>query len=226
MIAKRPLRVLVLGASGFIGRHLVFGEGGASASLFTTLAALPLIPVPGDGGQRVQPIHIDDLTQAIVRLLESEAWSGQRIAAVGPQSLTVRAFLQVLRDAMGLGRTATLQVPMIVVRAAASLGNRFPRALLDTETLGMLLRGNTASSAHIVSLLGRTPRAPKFFIDPAAAQTVATRAKLAWLLPILRISVAALPSQYWRYHRIWTALGVPAFVAFIAIFYLMVVKPA
>ncbi|HEV7393118.1 MAG TPA: DUF2269 domain-containing protein [Burkholderiales bacterium] len=35
-----------------------------------------------------------------------------------------------------------------------------------------------------------------------------------------------LPPLFWRYHRIWTALGVPAFVAFIAIFYLMVVKPA
>ena len=36
----------------------------------------------------------------------------------------------------------------------------------------------------------------------------------------------ALPALFWRYHRIWTALGVPAFIAFIAIFYLMVVKPA
>jgi uncharacterized membrane protein len=35
-----------------------------------------------------------------------------------------------------------------------------------------------------------------------------------------------LPRLFWRYHHIWTALGVPAFVAFIAIFYLMVVKPA
>jgi uncharacterized membrane protein len=37
---------------------------------------------------------------------------------------------------------------------------------------------------------------------------------------------AALPSLFWRYHRIWTGLGAPAFIAFIAIFYLMVVKPA
>jgi uncharacterized membrane protein len=36
----------------------------------------------------------------------------------------------------------------------------------------------------------------------------------------------SLPSLFWRYHRTWTALGVPAFVAFIAIFYLMTVKPA
>ena len=37
---------------------------------------------------------------------------------------------------------------------------------------------------------------------------------------------AALPPLFWRYHRLWTALGFPAFIAFIAIFYLMVVKPA
>ena len=37
---------------------------------------------------------------------------------------------------------------------------------------------------------------------------------------------AALPARFWRYHAVWTALGWPAFAAFIAIFFLMVVKPA
>jgi uncharacterized membrane protein len=35
-----------------------------------------------------------------------------------------------------------------------------------------------------------------------------------------------LTQRFWRYHRVWTALGWPAFIAFIAIFFLMVVKPA
>jgi uncharacterized membrane protein len=39
-------------------------------------------------------------------------------------------------------------------------------------------------------------------------------------------SGAPLPERFWRYHRLWTGLGVPAFLAFIAIFYLMVTKPA
>jgi uncharacterized membrane protein len=36
---------------------------------------------------------------------------------------------------------------------------------------------------------------------------------------------APLPARYWRFDRLWTALGVPAFLAFVVIFYLMVVKP-
>jgi uncharacterized membrane protein len=35
----------------------------------------------------------------------------------------------------------------------------------------------------------------------------------------------ALPAQYWRYFRVWVILGIPAFFAFVAIFYLMVAKP-
>jgi len=34
-----------------------------------------------------------------------------------------------------------------------------------------------------------------------------------------------LPPLYWRYLRFWTALGVPAFFALTAVFYLMVAKP-
>ena len=34
-----------------------------------------------------------------------------------------------------------------------------------------------------------------------------------------------LPPQYWRYFKTWVALGVPAFAAFIVIFWLMVAKP-
>lgn len=35
----------------------------------------------------------------------------------------------------------------------------------------------------------------------------------------------ALPPLYWRYLRIWTALGIPAFVALVIVFYLMTAKP-
>lgn len=36
---------------------------------------------------------------------------------------------------------------------------------------------------------------------------------------------SALPPQYWRYFKIWVALGIPAFAAFVVIFWLMVAKP-
>ena len=35
-----------------------------------------------------------------------------------------------------------------------------------------------------------------------------------------------LPPQYWRYARVWFWLGVPAFCALLAVYWLMVFKPA
>lgn len=36
---------------------------------------------------------------------------------------------------------------------------------------------------------------------------------------------AELPARYWRFLRIWVALGIVAFVALVIVFYLMVAKP-
>jgi uncharacterized membrane protein len=36
---------------------------------------------------------------------------------------------------------------------------------------------------------------------------------------------AVLPPLYWRYFRIWVALGIPAFLSLVVVFYLMVAKP-
>ncbi|WP_408303962.1 DUF2269 family protein [Paraburkholderia bryophila] len=38
--------------------------------------------------------------------------------------------------------------------------------------------------------------------------------------------VATLPQQYWHYARYWEWLGYPAFVAMVAVYWLMVFKPA
>jgi uncharacterized protein YbjT (DUF2867 family) len=169
---------------------LVFGVGGESAALFMRLAALPVIPVPGDGSQQVQPVHIDDLTAAILRLLISDDHDRRRIAAVGPKAVSLRDFLAGLRSALALGRATFLRVPMTFVRIAAAAGDRLEGGLLDRESLGMLVRGNVASAGPFSEVLGRTPRAVDRFIAPVAARALANEARLGWLLPVLRYSVA------------------------------------
>jgi uncharacterized membrane protein len=49
--------------------------------------------------------------------------------------------------------------------------------------------------------------------------------RMAKLLVEADRTESALPSQYWTCARWWELLGYPAFVAMIAVFYLMVAKP-
>jgi len=60
----------------------------------------------------------------------------------------------------------------------------------------MLARGNAADAGPLAALLGRQPRAVRDFISQPAATRC--QAQLDWLLPLLRLSIAAV----W----IWTAI--------------------
>lgn len=49
--------------------------------------------------------------------------------------------------------------------------------------------------------------------------------RMAAMAAAARDASGELPARYWRYARWWEALGYPAFVAMLAVFYLMVAKP-
>jgi uncharacterized protein YbjT (DUF2867 family) len=169
---------------------LVYGAGGTSAHLFTLLASLPLIPLPGRGEQRVQPIHVDDLAKAVVVLAESDLYRGERVSLVGARPLTLRDFLATLGSEMGKGRARFLPVPMPLVALGTRTASLMPGSLLDSETLQMLNRGNTADHTATERLLGRPPRPVEAFIPREAARNIRTAAALGWLAPVLRIAIA------------------------------------
>ena len=54
----------------------------------------------------------------------------------------------------------------------------------------MLQHGNTASARDSAHWLGHAPRAVEHFVAPHNAAAIRTQARLAWLLPILRLSIA------------------------------------
>lgn len=138
---------------------MVFGSGGASARLFRRLARLPIVLLPGSGEQRVQPLHIDDLTEAVVHLLGDATANRTRVELVGPQSFSLRELLAGLRAAQHLSPPRFLSVPMPLVRAAAHVAALSPIAPLDSETLAILEAGTRGDPATIRQLLGRPPRA-------------------------------------------------------------------
>ena len=56
----------------------------------------------------------------------------------------------------------------------------------------MLERGNTADPAPLTALLHRAPRDPSAFVPASLAPALRDRARLRWLLPVLRLALAAV----------------------------------
>jgi uncharacterized protein YbjT (DUF2867 family) len=186
-LASLPLRAYIVQPS------LVYGKEGASARVFKALASMPATFRFGKAPQLVQPIHVDDLVAAIAGLLRHKlpaqpGTTAQRVPLVGPQALSFTGYLAALRSAMGMGRLRVIPLPASFARLLARIGRWVPGAILDEDALRMLDRGNTADPALTRLLLGRPPRPVAEFITDAAAER--TRAKLDWLLPVLRLSIA------------------------------------
>ncbi|WP_066332213.1 SDR family oxidoreductase [Azohydromonas lata] len=169
---------------------LVFGEDGPSARFFLSLASLPLLALLRSGP--LQPVHVDDAVAAVVALLRAPVarWSGRRIPLVGPQPLPLAEYLQALRAAQGLPRAPVLRVPAPLGALGARVAGALGSTLLDADSWDMLQQGNAAPADGITALLDRAPRPPRDFIPRGRADAARAHARLAWTLPLLRLSLA------------------------------------
>jgi uncharacterized protein YbjT (DUF2867 family) len=147
--------------SAVVRPSLVYGPRSASAALFATLASLPVIATPGRGNQPVQPLHVYELAEAIVHLLERSQplQPGQVFELGGPQPLSYRQMLATYRRALGLGDALWLPVPMGLMQLGAACAQWLPQKVLSRDTLRLLERGNTPAANAATLLLGRAPTA-------------------------------------------------------------------
>ncbi len=174
---------------------LVFGADGTSARLFCALATLPCLALPGGGRQPVQPVHVDDVAQAIVAALAAWGTAAQlasgRLALVGPQPLPLAAYLEALRHGLGLrGRAWVLPLPRGLSAAMMPLAERITGGVLGRDALTMLDQGSVADAGPLTRLLGRAPRATSQFIPPELRGALRAQALLRWFNPVLRWSLA------------------------------------
>jgi uncharacterized protein YbjT (DUF2867 family) len=170
---------------------LVFGADGESAARLLTLAAMPLLLLPDGGRQRVQPVHVDDVVEAMCRLVEAPLTSpagGRSVPLVGPEPITLHDYLQQLRFAVGLPPAAALPVPAALVNIAARLGAR-RGGLLDPDAVTMLRQGSQGPATAITLLLGRAPREASDFLIGEPQAALRAQARLGWLMPLLRITL-------------------------------------
>jgi hypothetical protein len=115
----------------------------------------------------VQPEHLDDLVEAVVRGIGDPAAAGATLAAIGPAALRLQDYLAAPHHALGFGRPALVgPVPPQWALAAAQVVGMLPNSALGADAVRMLLRGNTADTAGFSALLGRAPRAVAAFVAP------------------------------------------------------------
>jgi NADH dehydrogenase len=140
---------------------LQFGPGDGFFNTIAGLARLSpgVIPVPGDGSSRFQPIHAGDVARVVVASLADPSTVGGILELGGPRYWTYR---EITREVLaGLGkRRAILPMPVPLIRLVAGAAELvhlpFPVA---TDQLRQLRLDNVGPLDLIPTRFGFRPRA-------------------------------------------------------------------
>ena len=157
-LAALPLDWTVLRPS------VVYSPDGSygGTSLLRAMAVLPgVIVLPGDGGQRLQPVALHDLARCVVACFADARAVGQVIEIGGPQALTMRDYLGAWRHWFGLPRARALATPGWAVSLASTVGEWLGSGPLGRTMQRMLARGNVLQAGELErmqALLGVVPQ--------------------------------------------------------------------
>jgi NADH dehydrogenase len=125
----------------------MFGPGDA---LFGTLADIarlfPVVPLIGGGRTRLQPVYVEDVAQAIVRMLADPETASRTYELAGPGVYTLRELVSFVLRIVNKHRLL-VPVPFIVAEIQARLFEFLPSPPLTTGQVDLLRLDNLASGA-------------------------------------------------------------------------------
>jgi uncharacterized protein YbjT (DUF2867 family) len=182
--ARHPVTIL---RAGLVLADTSYG----GSSLARALACLPgLMPVVGDGTQRFNPIHADDLALTVAACLRAPPPPGPHPLG-GPEVVTQAAMLRALRGWIGLRPVPLLPLPLRLARLIGGLGDALALGPISRSAVDQLSAGVLAEAG--AELPGPQPRGFSEFLAarPAGSQDL-WHARLYLLRPLLRLTLAFL----------------------------------
>jgi uncharacterized protein YbjT (DUF2867 family) len=143
---------------------VIYGEDGVSAKMFRFQAGLPIQTLAAGGKQRLQPVHIDDICEAVNRWLADNDAQSQTVTCVGQEATDMRGMLDSYRQQLGHSNALHISISSFLVELSAKIGDFIPASPLCSDTLTMLNAGNTGDVTEFTELLGRLPKSYQTFI--------------------------------------------------------------
>jgi NADH dehydrogenase len=113
---------------------------------------------PRRGSFSMTPVHVEDVARAFVRALSDDGTIGRTLELGGSEELTWPEIIRRVAAAAGR-RKLIVPVPVMPVRAAATLLDHFSFFPITRDQLIMLMEGNSVPTSRDFDLLGISPAA-------------------------------------------------------------------
>jgi len=143
---------------------LLFGEGDDFFPRLAFSLLFPVVPVPGDGKARFQPVHVDDIAQALLAAVQRREIVGVHQIG-GPEPVTYDEMLAETMRGTGKHRP-TMHLPVPLMKPAAfAMGLVMSDPPVTISQLDLLAVDNTPRQNALEPVFGVRPRPFKGALD-------------------------------------------------------------
>jgi uncharacterized protein YbjT (DUF2867 family) len=137
---------------------VIYGRGDQFVTMLSgMIERLPVVPVIGNGRQRLQPVPVEQVAQGFARALTLETTVKQTYDVGGPDAVSLVELLDEIALAMGRRRPLKAHIPIGLVRPVTRLLHHFPAFPLTPDQLLMLEEENTCDPAAFFSTFALPP---------------------------------------------------------------------
>ncbi|HEV8383665.1 MAG TPA: NAD-dependent epimerase/dehydratase family protein [Candidatus Acidoferrales bacterium] len=99
----------------------IFGKNSPVLAGLARLAALPVIPVFGNGRMLVQPIAVGDVADFLLHIVDNDLFGGETFELGGPDVISIEELLKKIHRLMRATEAKTLHLPMPLLLPALTL---------------------------------------------------------------------------------------------------------
>lgn len=126
---------------------IVYGRGDGFVSQFVSIIRKsPVLPVPGDGRNRMQPVGVGDVAACFLQSVDRDRTTGRTYELGGPRAYSLEEILDQILTALGK-RRLKLHVPLPALRLnAAFLERLLPNPPVTRDQLLMLEEDNVCDT--------------------------------------------------------------------------------
>ena len=143
---------------------MVFGREAEDTMNFVNtvkdlLERFPLIvPVIGNGRYMLQPVHVDDLAQAVSMIINRQSTFNRTYTLCGAKSVSYNEIIDIVTRMYKLKKKMRMHIPAILIKSLAKLLQNVESFPVTAEQVEMLVYGNTCSDSDLFDELGIRPQ--------------------------------------------------------------------
>lgn len=137
---------------------VIYGRGDGFVSLLAKMVRrLPVVPVIGEGRQKLQPVPVEQVAEGFARALADSGAAKHTYEVGGPDAVSMLDLLDRIGAALGRGRVRKVHIPVGVMRPLAHLLHPLPSFPLTPDQLLMLEQDNTCNPTPFFTTFGLAP---------------------------------------------------------------------